>query len=210
MIASAVLAVIVVINLTVGFGTTGKSDKGRGSRLGCCNRGTATSCVVKSVFAINYLLFPLIFALTLILGIALFLCYIMSRLCNDGTYTTVSHFERGYVQPNINFAENHQQIDLRQFAPILNLRQNETNLLLFENVRLKKLCVDYVQSLDPYMILGFVGFILMTFGFINYLINLTANWVRLSTRLKYAELFYINGAEMIAFGQEDGPEDPRY
>ena len=210
MIGSVVLAVIIVINLTVGFATTGKNDKGRGSRLGCCNRGTATSCVVKSVFAINYLLFPVIFLLTLILGMCLFLCYIMSRLCNDGTYATVSHYDRGYIQPNINFAENSQQIDLRQFAPILNLRQNETNLLLFQNVRLKKLCVDYVQSLDPYMIMGFLGFVLMTFGFINYLINLTANWVRIATRQKYAELFYINGAEMIAFGDGDAPYDPRY
>jgi hypothetical protein len=212
-ILTAALAVIIVVNLLVGFATTGKGDKARapGCRVCGCSRGTATSCVVKSIFVVNYILFYLILALTLCLVVCLFICYVMSRLCNEGRYVTVSTHETGYVQPNINFAENNQQIDLRQFAPLLHLRSNETNLLLFQNYRLKKLCIDYMSSLTFYVILGSVGFLLMCAGFMNYLINLSVNWVRISTKQKYAELIYINGAEMTAFG-DPGPvvEDRRY
>lgn len=212
-ILTAVLGVIIVVNLLVGFATTGKSNKSRapGCRICGCTRGTATSCVVKTVFVVNYIIYYLVLAVTLALVVALFICYIMSRLCNEGRYVTVSTHETGYIPPNINFAENNQQIDLRQFAPLMSLRPNETNLLLFQNYRLKKLCIDYMSSLTFYVILGTVGFLLMCCGFMNCLINLSVNWVRISTKQKYAELIYINGAEMTAFG-DPGPviEERRY
>ena len=63
-------------------------------------------------------------------------------------------------------------------------------------------------SLTFYVILCTSGLLLMCIGFMNYLINLSVNWVRISTKQKYAELIYINGAEMTAFG--DPNHDCRY
>lgn len=201
-ICAAVIGVLVATNLTIGFATTGRGEKaGRG---GCkCGRGSATGCVVKSVFVINYTVTMILFVTTVLFLIALFLCYIMTRLCNEGRFVTASSYDRGYIPPNIDFGESdQQQIDMRQFAPILNLRSNETHLLIFQSHRLKKLCVDYMANLNFYTILSSLGFILIFIGFINYLINLSVNWARLSTKQKYAELVYINGAEMIAFGSD--------
>lgn len=207
-ISATVIGVLIAINLTIGFATTGRGEKpGRG---GCkCGRGSATGCVVKWIFVINYVVTMILFVTTVIFLIALFLCYIMTRLCNEGRFVTASSYERGYIPPNVDFAESdQQQIDMRQCAPILNLRSNETHLLIFQGHRLKKLCVDYMANLNFYTILSSIGFILMFTGFINYLINLSVNWARLSTKQKYAELVYINGAEMIAFGSDSVTADP--
>ncbi|KAI1287611.1 hypothetical protein HDE_09908 [Halotydeus destructor] len=210
-IFAAIIGVIIMVNVMVGFATTGKGDEMRSSGCRCCcTRGSATSCVVKFVFAINYIIYYIVFIITMSLVIGLFVCYIMSRLCNDGRYATVSTHETGFVQPNINPAENEQQIDLRQFSPLIGLRSNETNLLLFKDYRLKKLCIDYMGSLNFYVILGSIGYCLMCIGFMNYLINLSINWVRISTKQKYAELIYINGAEMTAFCEPDSIDDRRY
>jgi len=140
------LSIIIVVNLLVGFATTGRGDKQRGGCRVCgCTRGTATSCVVRSIFVLNYVIYYLIIAVTLALVIALFVCYVMSRLCNEGRYVTVSTHETGFTPLTSNVAEADQQIDLRQFAPLLHLRSNETNLLLFRDYRLKKLCIDYMS-----------------------------------------------------------------
>lgn len=212
-ILTVFVAIIVTVNLTVGFATTGKSDKERPSscRSCCCSRGYATGCVVKTVFVINYILYYTILALTLCFAVLLFCCYCMSQLCNEGRYTTVNPTDAVFLG-QVNYAENLQQIDLRQLSPLLSLRANETNLLLFKDHRLKKLCVDYMSSLLFYVLLASIGSLLMSIGFVNFLITLSINWVRRTTKQKYAELFYINGAEMIAFGGDDIPNDmsPRF
>ena len=212
-ILTTLVAVIVTVNLTIGFATTGKGDKERpsGCRSCCCGRGYATGCVVRTVFVLNYILYYLILALTLLFAVVLFCCFDVSRLCNDGRYTTVNQTEAVFLG-QVNYAENLQQIDLRQLSPLLGLRANETNLMLFRDHRLKKLCVDYMSSLLFYVLLTSIGFLLMSIGFVNYLVTLSINWVRRTTKQKYAELFYINGAEMIAFGGDDAQPDmaPRY
>ena len=212
-ILTTLVAVIVTVNLTIGFATTGKGDKERpsGCRSCCCGRGYATGCVVRTVFVLNYILYYLILALTLLFAVVLFCCFAVSRLCNDGRYTTVNPTEAVFLG-QVNYAENLQQIDLRQLSPLLGLRANETNLMLFRDHRLKKLCVDYMSSLLFYVLLTSIGFLLMSIGFVNYLVTLSINWVRRTTKQKYAELFYINGAEMIAFGGDDAQPDmaPRY
>lgn len=195
-----------MINLTVGFATTGNDDK---DRSGTCCRGCATGCVVKTVFAINYLLFIVIFTATIIFAILLFICFITRSLCNDGRYVTFNREESVYLG-TANYAENLQQIDLRQFSPLLNMKGNETQLLLFRDHRLKKLCTDYMPGILFYVILVSLGFVLMTIGFVHFLVNLSINWVRRTTTQKYAELFYINGAEMIAFGGDDQEIGHRY
>jgi hypothetical protein len=199
-ISAAFLGIVILINLTVGFATTGNDDKDRGT---CCRfRGCATGCVVKAIFAINYILFFSIFAATIIFAILLFICFITANLCNDGRQVTVIR-EQSPFFGTAGYAEDLQQIDLRQFSPLLNMKGNETQLLLFKDHRLKKLCTDYLPGILFYVILVAVGFVLMTIGFVHFLINLSINWVRRTTTQKYAELFYINGAEMIAFGGDD-------
>ena len=207
-IFTSLIAIIVTVNLTVGFATTGKGDKERpsGCRSCCCSRGYATGCVVKTVFLVNYVLYYLVLALTLLFAVLLFCCFTVSRLCNEGRYTTVNPQEAVFLG-QVNYAENLQQIDLRQLSPLLGLRANETQLMLFKDHRLKKLCVDYMSSLLFFVLLTSIGCLLMSIGFVNYLITLSINWVRRTTKQKYAELFYINGAEMIAFGGDDGPND---
>ena len=90
------------------------------------------------------------------------------------------------------------------------MKGNETQLLLFRDHRLKKLCTDYMPGILFYVILVSLGFVLMTIGFVHFLVNLSINWVRRTTTQKYAELFYINGAEMIAFGGDDQEIGHRY
>lgn len=208
-ICAAFLGTIVLVNLIVGFATTGKDEKERSSRSSCCFccfKSTITGCVVKTVFAVNYILFYAIFALTVLLTVALFICYIMSRLCNDGRYVTVNRVDSTYMG-RADYADDLQQIDLRQLSPLLKLRANETDLLLFKEHRLKSLCVDYMSGLLTYVLLSALGFFLMLIGFVNYLINIGVNWARKNAKQKYAELFYINGAEMTTFGGDTDPQD---
>lgn len=208
-ICAAFLGTIVLINLIVGFATTGKDDKERSSRSSCCFccfKSTVTGCVVKTIFLLNYILCFAVFALTIILSIDFFICYIMTRLCNDGRFVNVNPIDSTYMG-QANYAENLQQIDMRQFSPFFQLRSNETDLLLFKEQRLKKLS-DYMSGLLTYVLLSTIGSILMCIGFVNYLINIGVNWARNTTKQKYAELFYINGAEMVAFGGDaDFPGD---
>src|SRR5947208_2036424 len=48
-IFASVIGVVILVNLTVGFATTGTDDKERrrGCDTCCCARGSATGCVVK-------------------------------------------------------------------------------------------------------------------------------------------------------------------
>jgi len=127
----------------------------------------------------------------------------MTSLCNDGRFATVDT-KQAIVSGIANTLDEAQQIDLRQFAPLIGLtRSNETQLMLFRDHRLKKLCSDYMPGLLFHVLLVSIGMIMLTIGFVNFLINLSVNWVRRTTTQKYAELFYINGAEMIAFGGDD-------
>lgn len=73
---------------------------------------------------------------------------------------------------------------------------------------MKRLCGDYISALTFYIILCSVGMTLVCIGFVNFIINLSVNWARTSTKQKYAELMYLNGAEMTAFN--DGDPTSRY
>ncbi|XP_015795804.1 uncharacterized protein LOC107372151 [Tetranychus urticae] len=197
----AFLSAIILINLMIGCMTTGRNTSHYTGQPGCTFCGSATSCLVKCVFIANYILFYLILALTIAFTVALFICYIMSRLCSEG---------RTYDEPNgsnhlppSEVTDSSQQLNLKLFAPLLNIKPNETDhLLVFEGYKLKKLCVDYLSNLYLYIILCFVGFLLLCSGFLNYLINLSINWARITTSQKCAELIYLNSAEMTAFGDD--------
>ncbi|XP_074601143.1 uncharacterized protein LOC141855130 isoform X2 [Brevipalpus obovatus] len=199
-ILCVLLLIIVLINLLVGCMTTGRrttNHTGGGPSVGCGLCGPATGCLVKTIFILNYILFYAIVALTLIFAIALFVCFIMSSLCTDGKTVSESY---GTMPPSSEVSDSNQQLNLRLFAPLLGLRANETDYLLFKDHKLKKFCIDYLSSLYLYVTLCFAGFLLLCIGFLNYLINLSVNWARVTTSQKCAELIYLNSAEMTAFG----------
>ena len=188
------VSVLILINLIIGFTTTGRQAKNyRDEGCRCCQ--FLPSCLIKTVFLLNYLLYHAIFFLTMAAVISLFICFVLTNLCND---------HKRVVNPN------DHNIDLKLFAPFLGVRSNETSLLYFEGPRLKKLCVDYVSSLLLYVLLGSIGFVIMSWGFMNFLINLSVNWTRLSTKQKCAELMYINNAEMVAFCDGETETGSRY
>lgn len=198
-ILCVLLLTIVLINLLIGCMTTARktSSYSGGSAIGCSMCGPATGCLVKFIFVLNYVLFWVIFAMTLVFAVVLFICYIMSCLCSDGKMVSESY---GSLPPTSEVSDSNQQLNLKLFAPLLNLPANETDYLVFKGHKLKKLCVDYLSSLYLYVILCFTGFVLLCIGFLNYLINLSVNWARVTTSQKCAELIYLNSAEMTAFG----------
>uniref|UniRef100_T1KCP8 Pyruvate kinase C-terminal domain-containing protein n=1 Tax=Tetranychus urticae TaxID=32264 RepID=T1KCP8_TETUR len=177
------------------WSTTGRNTSHYSGQPSCTFCGSATSCLVKCVFIANYVLFYLILALTIAFTVALFICYIMSGLCSEG---------RTYEEPNgsnhlppSEVTDSSQQLNLKLFAPLLNIKPNETDyLLVFEGYKLKKLCVDYLPNLYLYIIFCFAGFLLLFSGFLNYLINLSINWARITTSQKCAELIDLDSAEM--------------
>ena len=199
-----VISIIIVINLLIGFATTGSTarNKGKSCETCGCSSASATTCLIKTVFVVNYLLFCLLILLTIIVLITLFICYVLSNLCNEGAHMIVNPVNAEWPYPSdVRPGQSAQYIDLRQFSPLLALRSNETQFLYFKDDRLKKLCGDYVSALMFYIILCSVGMALMCSAFLNFLINLSVNWVRISAKQKYAEIMYLNGAEMTAFNE---------
>lgn len=128
----------------------------------------------------------------------LFICYVLSALCNES-----ASLSGDIIQPTPNVpTESRLRIDLQLFGPVINLPSNETGLLDFKDVRLQKLCVDYISGLMFHSILCAIGFLLSCVGFVNYLINFSVNAAKLSTKQKFEELIYLN-SELASF-------DPRY
>lgn len=201
---AVILLVIILTNLLIGWVTTGRKTS-HYSPNGSC--GIANSCVVRTIFIINYILFYLIIVLTLILAISCFICFTMSHLCSEGKTVSDSHHSNSFPSE---IRESNYELNLKLFAPLLKLRPNETELLLFRDHRLKKLCVDYMSHLYLYIILAFGGFLLLFSGFLNFLINLSVNWTRVTTNQKCAELMYINASEMIELGGSTSDPGPRY
>lgn len=206
------ISVVVVINLLIGCMTTGR----RITHYRCPGSGSLcaklTILLFRTIFIINYILFLAIILMVIVFAIILFTCWVMSTLCNDGQSYSIADTSSIAASSspstgNNNLNDNHyheisdsnQQLNLKLIAPLVNLKVNESNLLIFKGHRLKKLCVDYISSLYLYVILTFSGFILLSCGFLNFLINLSVNWARISTRRKCAELIYINGPEMTGF-----------
>ncbi|CAG2109369.1 unnamed protein product [Medioppia subpectinata] len=198
------VSVIIVINLFIGFATTGTAGtkKGKPCRTCGCTRASTTSCLIKTVFVVNYILFYFLVLLAIIVLLTLFVCYVLSDLCNEGIDLIVEPLNVNNPFPNdIRAGQSSQYLDLRQFSPLLSLRANETQFLYFKDNRLKKLCDDYVSALYFHIILCSIGMVSLCAGFLNFLINLSVNWVRISAKQKYAEILYLNGAEMTAFNE---------
>lgn len=177
---------------------------------GCCSPDnnftvSASNFFVKSIFILNYVLYYVILLLSFVVACTLLLTFLLHVLCTTGKCISTVQLTPNpqslcLNKENDETGASNGMIDLRQFSPIFNLKSNETELLLIRGVSLKKLCTDYRRELIPNIIVCFVGFILLLWGFVNFLINISVNYAKISTKRKYAEIYYINSTtEMMPF-----------
>ena len=215
LVLGIIICVTIFFNLILGFSATGGKlpDTPKHFQRGCsscCASDSnftvlASNFFVKSIFILNYVLYYTILLLTLLAACSLLLTYLLHELCTSGKcISTIIHPSNPQSLCSIKETDetgaSNGMIDLRQFSTIFNLPSNETELLLIRGVPLKKLCTDFRRELIPNLIVCFVGFILLLWGFVNFLINISVNYAKISTRRKYAEILYINSTtEMMPF-----------
>lgn len=197
------IIVVIIFNLIIGFIATDQSiyrlleSPSRRQGSGCCEvscmKTSTTVCILQTFLAFNYVIYYLLLLITIISFIGLYTSYIATVLCNESSdinLNTVAHSKLP--------TEDNKLLDLRQFAPLVNLKSNETELLYFQGQRFQRLCSDYVSKLSFHIILCTIGFLLACAGFLNYLINFSVNAAKLNTKQKFSELIYLN-SEMSPF-----------
>ena len=193
------IAVIILINLIIGFATSSSRLDGKPTRNTCfCSRHSTTNCLIRFIFLINQLIFFVVLLLLILFCISTFMFYILKVLCTDENHTTEALLNN---DKSFEINQPNNVINLQPFAPILMFNSNETHLLLFKDTRLKTLCRDYVSTLTLYNLISLLGIVLLYIGFHCYLINLTVNRIRIATYKKYTELLYLNGTEMNTFNE---------
>ncbi|KAF7488328.1 hypothetical protein SSS_00997 [Sarcoptes scabiei] len=195
------VSVIILINLIIGFATSFLRFDGKPTQKMCyCSRNSTTNCLIRFIALLNQLIFVLIFVIFILFTLITFTLYILRTLCNS---VQISNELEKTFDNTTTSTEQYQQshsINLRPFANLLELQSNETNLLVFEDIRLKTLCRDYISTLILYDLISFLGIFLLFIGFYCYSINLTVNRIRIATYKKYTELLYLsNCTEMNAF-----------
>lgn len=199
--AALFIIVVIIFNLLVGFIATDMSlyktaSTSQRSRQCCpvtCMKSSTAIFLLQIFLAFNYVIYFALLLVTILSFIGLYSTYVMTVLCNEGpaiNYNVDNHAKIATDFPKV--------LDLRQFSPLLNLKQNETYLMRFEGQSYQKLCADYVRELYSHIILCSVGFLLSTVGFVNYLINFSVNSAKISTKQKFTELIYLN-SEFSAF-----------
>lgn len=204
------IAVIILINLSIGFATSSSRLNTKRSRRDCfCSRHSTTNCLIRFVFLINQLIFFLVLILLIIFCITSFVFFILTVLCTDENRTTEALLNND-KSFDLAQSNNNQGINLQPFGSLLMFNSNETHLLLFKDNRLKILCRDYVSTLTLYNLITLLGILLLYIGFHCYLINLTVNRIRISTYKKYTELLYLNGTEMNTFNDNSYDTGERF
>lgn len=210
--AALFIIIVIIFNLVIGFIATdqsiyrliehpsGRSSNGRNSS-GCCQvsclRSSTAVCLLQIFLAFNYVIYYVLLLITILSFIGLFTSYIATKLCNESPNINLNFVAHSKLP-----TEDNKVLDLRQFAPVINLRNNETQLLYFEGQRFQRLCLDYVANFSFHIILCTIGFLLACAGFVNYLINFSVNAAKLSTKQKFSELIYLNS--------ETSPFDAKY
>lgn len=162
-----------------------------------CLKSSTAVFLLQTFLAFNYIIYYVLLLITIVSFIALYTSYVATILCNEGTLVNLNAYNHSKIP-----GEDEKLLDLRQFAPVIGLKWNETQLLEFRGARLQKLCSDYVTKLGFHVILSTIGFMLACAGFVNYLINFSVNSAKLSTKQKFTELLYLNS--------ELAPFDARY
>lgn len=191
------IVIVIIINLIIGFIATDQSiyrlleSPGRRQRSGCCEvncmKASTTSSILQTFLAFNYVIYFLLLLATILSFIGLYTSYIATVLCNESpgiNLDTIAHSKLP--------TEDNKLLDLRQFAPLINLKSNETELLYFQGQRFQRLCSDYVSKLTFHIVLCTIGFLLACSGFLTYLINFSVNAAKLNTKQKFSELIYLN------------------
>lgn len=201
--AALFIIIVIIFNLVVGFIATDQSiyrsleegDNRRGS--GCCEvnclKGSAAVCLLQTFLIFNYIIYYVLLLVTIIAFIGLYTSCIATVLCNESTNINLNTEAHSKLP-----TEDNKMLDLRQFAPVIRFRSNETELLYFQGHRFQRLCQDYVSKLRFHLILCTIGFLLACAGFVNYLINFSVNAAKLSTKQKFSELIYLN-SEVLPF-----------
>lgn len=204
------IIIVIVFNLVIGFVAADqsvyrsvespgyRSGGGRGGhRNGCCAvscfKSSTAICLLQTFLAFNYVIYYVLLLITILSFIALYTSMIATILCNEAPAINLN-IEAHSKLPT----EDNKLLDLRQFAPVINLKQNETELLYFRGPRFQRLCADHVSKFNFHIILCTAGFLLACAGFVNYLINFSVNLAKLSTKQKFSELIYLN-SEMSPF-----------
>lgn len=193
------IIIVIIFNLVIGFVATDQSlyraadPTGRpgGRNRGCCAvtclKSSTAVCLLQTFLAFNYIIYYVLFLMTIISFIALYTSFVFTVLCNEAPNVNAVHDLHSNIP-----TEDNKLLDLRQFAPVINLKSNETQLLYFKGQRFQRLCLDYVSKLNFHVVLCTVGFLLACAGFVNYLINFSVNSAKLSTKQKFSELLYLN------------------
>lgn len=197
------IIIIIIFNLVIGFVATDQSlyravdtPRSRSPKSCCavsCLKSSTAVCLLQTFLAFNYIIYYVLFLITIISFIALYTSYIATILCNEAPAINAVRDVHANI-PN----EDYKLLDLRQFAPVIGLKSNETQLLYFTGTRLQRLCMDYVTKLNLHVILCTIGFLVSCAGFVNYLINFSVNSAKLSTKQKFSEVLYLN-AELSPF-----------
>lgn len=189
------IIIVIIFNLVIGFVATDQTlyrvgevpNRSRDCCAVTCVKSSTAICLLQTFLAFNYIIYYALLLMTIISFIALYTSYIAITLCNEApaiNLVTNVHSKT----PN----EDNKVLDLRQFAPVIGLRSNETQLLYFQGQSFQKLCQDYVSKFSFHVTLCTVGFMLACAGFVNYLINFSVNSAKLSTKQKFTELIYLN------------------
>lgn len=170
------IIIVIIFNLAIGFVATDQSlDSPSRSRF----KSSSAIVVLHCFLAFNYIIYYLLLVITIISFIALYTNCILKILCTQAP---------GYNWPT----DDAQVLDLRQFAPVIGVQHNDSMLLYLRGPRLQSFCTDYVAKIHLHVILCSIGFFSACAGFVNYLINFSANSAKLSTKQKIAELIYLN------------------
>lgn len=189
------IIIVIFFNLVIGFVATDQSvyravDSPNRSR-GCCEvsclRSSTAVCLLQTFLAFNYIIYYVLLLIMITSCIALYSTWIVQSLCIKAPGINLVTDVHSRI-PN----EPSQVLDLRQFAPIINIPNNETDLLYFKDQRLQRLCSDLNAKLKFHFTLCVLGFLLACAGFVNYLINFSVNSAKLSTKQKFIELVYLN------------------
>lgn len=178
-------------NLSVSFRTTGIVTLKKRHKVFCLD----SSLVQKILYAVNHLTMLAVFFVSVVVSIITFIFWTLTRLCIDGSNVPktmpLESFQVGY-----NPGEIGQHLDLKEFAPLLKLRNNETIFLYFENDRLKTFCDDYVSMLYVYNLIYFAATMVVIYSTYNIMVLYSFNISRNFVKTKYEELIYINKNEM--------------
>lgn len=196
------IIIVIIFNLVIGFvaadqsvyrSVESPSRPARGCCAVTCLKSSTAVCLLQTFLAFNYIIYYVLLLITILSFIALYTTSIAAILCNEAPAINLNIEAHSKIP-----LEDNKLLDLRQFAPVINLRSNETELLLFKGQRFQRLCLDHVAKFNFHIILCTMGFLLACAGFVNYLINFSVNSAKLSIKQKFSELVYLN-SEMSPF-----------